>query len=69
MFNVNPNYNEIALKQMRQEYVPYWAQRKENFLQRCHKVCPKCGAFLSLRAKGCDNCLFQFDNRSRESGR
>lgn len=52
------------LRQSRQEYVPYWKQKADAFLKRCFKVCPKCGTFLSLRAKGCDSCLFQFDNRS-----
>ena len=43
-------------------YVPKWVSRYDNFKSKFVKLCPKCGALVSLNAKGCDNCLFQFNN-------
>lgn len=43
-------------------YVPKWVSRCDNFKRKFVKLCPKCGALVSLNAKGCDNCLFQFNN-------
>ena len=60
MFNANKNYAEIALRQTKVICVAPHLIRAENFVRTFTKLCPRCGAILSLRAKGCDNCLFQF---------
>lgn len=65
MFAVNPNYNELALKQIKRASIytiePSYELRKQVRLREIQKICPRCGAFLTITAKGCDNCLFQFD--------
>lgn len=61
MFNINKNYNEIALRQSKIICLAPHAVRAELFLRTIKKICPRCGAIIDLRAKGCDNCLFQFD--------
>ena len=61
MFNINKNYSEIALRQSKVICLAPHAVRAELFLSTVKKICPRCGAILALRSKGCDNCLFQFD--------
>lgn len=69
MFNVNKNYAEIALRQTQTSYVPAWYSRAKAFKSTITKLCPRCGTFLSLTAKGCDNCLFQFNKESKNVNR
>lgn len=45
----------------RQDVKGQWLQREAHFIENCWKMCPNCGAILRVTAKGCDNCLFQFD--------
>ena len=47
-------------------YVPKWVSRYDNFKSNFVKLCPKCGALVALNAKGCDNCLFQFNNNNNK---
>ena len=39
---------------------------RTQFLQNILKVCPNCGTLNQLDAKGCVNCLFQF-NKERKN--
>lgn len=40
---------------------PAWVPRAIAFKSTVSKICPRCGTFLPLAAKGCESCLFQFD--------
>ena len=40
---------------------PAWVCRAMAFKRTISKVCPRCGTFLPLSAKGCESCLLQFD--------
>jgi ribosomal protein L40E len=40
---------------------PAWVSRAISFKSTVSKICPRCGTFLPLAAKGCESCLFQFD--------
>lgn len=70
MFAINPNYNEIMLRQIKKE--SFLTMKTTSELRRMvrlkevQKICPRCGAFLTISAKGCDNCLFQFDTSGRK---
>lgn len=33
---------------------------RQAFMASILKMCPHCGALLTLSAKGCDSCLYQF---------
>lgn len=39
---------------------------KADFLLSCGKICPKCGAVLHISDKGCNNCLFQFNQGGKK---
>lgn len=47
-------YNERIASILRSE-----TDRKV-FMASILKMCPHCGALVSLSTKGCDNCLYQF---------
>ena len=70
MFAINPNYNEIMLRQIKKE--SFLTMKTTSELRRMvrlkevQKICPRCGAFLSISAKGCDNCLLQFNTSGRK---
>lgn len=70
MFAEVPNYNEIMLRQTRRTNIynmtPNHELRRLIRLKEVQKICPRCGAFLSISARGCDNCLLQF-NTSRKN--
>lgn len=66
MFCENKNYNEIALRQLSQTYYPAWLIRYKKFKESVSKICPKCGAILLIDDKGCNNCLFQFDDEEKK---
>lgn len=38
-----------------------WYTRIYEYLQQFRKMCPRCGASLPIDAKGCSDCLLQFD--------
>lgn len=40
---------------------PAWVHRAMAFKRSITKVCPRCGTFLPLSAKGCESCLLQFN--------
>lgn len=65
-FNMEKNYAELAYRATLKPYVPGWLRAQEKFLKSCNKMCPRCGAILPLDSKGCDNCLFQFNNTRRK---
>lgn len=64
MFNIVPNYNELAMRQMKRGSIytiePLYSLRRRAILSQFSKVCPRCGAILKIDARGCDNCLLQF---------
>ena len=66
MFNIEKNYAELAYRAAKKPYVPAWLIAQERFLKSCNKLCPRCGAILPLDSKGCDSCLFQFNNTRRK---
>lgn len=70
MFAINPNYNEIMLRQIKKESILTMKTNSELRrlirLKEVQKICPRCGAFLSITARGCDNCLLQFDMSGRK---
>lgn len=59
MFCINKNYNEVGV--VHYEYIPKFLIKQTQFLMKCWKMCPNCGAILKIDAPGCDNCLFQFN--------
>lgn len=60
MFNTQKNYNEIYFRESRKNFHISDGLRQQLFLENVYKLCPNCGAYNPILAKGCDNCLYQF---------
>lgn len=65
-FNMEKNYAELAYRASKKPYIPMWLKAQQKFLKECSKMCPRCGAIHTIDCKGCDNCLFQFNNTRRK---
>ena len=59
MFSVDHNTDEVTAITCENSGKRF--SKQVQFLESCWKMCPRCGNILRIGAKGCDNCLLQFD--------
>lgn len=50
------------------DYIKH-VRNQEEYINSFGKICPKCGNILPIDAKGCNECLLQFDIRSKQIGK